>query len=440
MHSDFSSLTHQIAAIPRWQRGGQLAEITSTSILATGLNETARLGDQVIITDAAGTPRRGEIVALDTRGAILMTYGESRGLAVGDAVMLGGEDTLCPGPGWLGQVLDAFGVPLDGGTVAPGERDMALRARAPNPLLRAGLGERVRTGYALFNTLLPIARGQRLGVFAGSGVGKTRLLAGLASGIAADVIVFALIGERGRELRSFLTEALTEATRARSVVIIATSDRSPLEKRRAMWTAMAVAERFRDEGLHVLLLSDSLTRFAEAHREVALSGGEAPSLRAFPPSTAHALSTLTERAGPGEGSGAITALFTVLVAGSDMEEPVADMTRGLLDGHIVLTREIAERGRFPAVDIGRSVSRALPDAASKEENTLIARARALVATYDRVEPMLSAGLYVEGQDADADEAVRLYGAFDTFVTLRDDREAEAHFGDLRRLFEADSNP
>ncbi|MEL6677876.1 MAG: FliI/YscN family ATPase [Pseudomonadota bacterium] len=435
MQNDFSALLQEIASVKRWTRGGYISSISGTYLVAEGLNETARMGDQVMIEDARDVLRRGEIVALDDRGATIMTYGESHGLAVGDVVMLSDEDTIAPGEAWLGRVIDAFGQPLDKRPLLSGPEAVRLRTAPPDPLRRMPLGPRLRTGYAVFNTLLPIARGQRLGVFAGSGVGKTRLLAGLAGGLDADVIVFALIGERGRELRSFLVDALSPEARARSIVIVATSDRSPLEKRRAMWTAMAVAERFRDQGKHVLLLSDSLTRFAEAHREVALSAGEAPSLRAFPPSTGHALSALTERAGPGEGDGAITALFTVLVAGSDMEEPVADMTRGLLDGHIVLSRRIAERGRFPAVDVGQSTSRSLPDVAAPSENALIARARALIAAYERVEPMLSAGLYVEGQDAEADLAVRLHADLDAFVAGRNASSPEEHFSTLSKLLD-----
>ena len=228
----------------------------------------------------------------------------------------------------------------------------------------------------------PIARGQRIGVFAGSGIGKSSLLADLARGIEADIVVYALIGERGRELRDFVDNVLGPEGMARAVVIAATSDQAPLIKRRAAWMAMAVAEVFRDQGKHVLLLLDSLTRFAEAHREIALTAGEAPTLRGFPPSTANLIAALCERAGPGPfGKGDITAVFSVLVAASDMDEPIADITRGVLDGHVVLDRGIAERGRFPAIDVRRSVSRSLPGIATEEEN---AHAGAAQAGADRL--------------------------------------------------------
>ncbi len=224
----------------------------------------------------------------------------------------------------------------------------------------------------VLNTLLPIVAGQRLGLFAGSGVGKSRLLGQLARNMEADVVVVALIGERGREVNEFVTRVLGGEGMRCAVVVAATSDQSALTRRRCAWAAMSVAEHFRDTGRNVLLLADSVTRFAEAHREIAVAAGEAPALRGYPPSVAPLITALCERAGPGAaGQGHITAVFSVLVAGSDMEEPVADILRGVLDGHVVLSRDIAERGRFPAIDVGRSVSRSLPDAATAAENTLL---------------------------------------------------------------------
>jgi flagellum-specific ATP synthase len=275
---------------------------------------------------------------------------------------------------------------------------------------------RLPTGIAVFDTLLPLVRGQRLGLFAGSGVGKSSLLAKFARGVAADVVVIALVGERGRELREFTTQVLGVEGLARSVVIAATSDQSPLVRRRCPWAAMAVAEHFRDQGLHVLFLADSITRFAEAHREIALAGGEEASMGGYPPSVAHAIMSLAERAGPGsEGVGDITAVFSVLVPGSDMDEPVADILRGVLDGHVVMDRKIAERGRYPAIDLLRSVSRSLPAAASAEENALIAEARRLLGSYDRAELMIQAGLYVSGSDPLVDRAIRLWPMLDAFL-------------------------
>ena len=269
---------------------------------------------------------------------------------------------------------------------------------------------------AVFDTLLPLVQGQRIGLFAGSGVGKSSLLSGFARGVAADVVVIALIGERGRELREFTEKVLGPEGMARAVVVAATSDQSPPIRRRAAWAAMAVAEHFRDSGRHVLFLADSITRFAEAHREIALATGEAAGLGGWPASVAQMIMSLAERAGPGpEGAGDITAVLSVLVPGSDMEEPVADILRGVLDGHVVLDRAIAERGRFPAVDPLRSVSRSLPDCASAEENALLTRARTLLGAYARAELMIQAGLYTAGTDPLVDAAVRAWPALDGFL-------------------------
>jgi flagellum-specific ATP synthase len=255
-----------------------------------------------------------------------------------------------------------------------------------------------------------------MGLFAGSGVGKSSLLGSFARHVPADVVVVALVGERGREVRAFAENVLGAKGLARSVIMAATSDQSPLLRRRCALSAMTVAEHFRDQGLHVLLLVDSVTRFAEAHREIALAAGESASLRGYPPSLQQAIMAMAERAGPGaDGQGDITAIFSVLVAGSDMDEPVADILRGVLDGHAVLDRRIAERGRFPALDVLRSVSRALPEAASPEENRMIADARDLLGVWDRVEMMVQAGLYQKGTDPAVDRALRIWPLLDRLI-------------------------
>ena len=320
---------------------------------------------------------------------------------------------------WIGRIVDPFGQPIDGRPLRTGAEERSFLAPAPAAVTRKRLGARLDTGLVIFDTLLPIVRGQRIGLFAGSGVGKSTLLSNLALGIQADLVVIALIGERGRELREFVESVLGPEGMARAVVVAATSDQSPLIRRRCAWAAMAVAEHFRDQGRHVLFLADSITRFAEAHREIALASGEGASYRGFPPSTSHLIMSLAERAGPGpEGTGDITGIFSVLVAGSDMEEPIADILRGVLDGHVVLDRAIAERGRFPAVDVLRSVSRALPHAASDAENQLIGRARAALGAYAESELMIKAGLYAPGSDPALDEAVRLYPALDAVVAQK----------------------
>jgi flagellum-specific ATP synthase len=267
-----------------------------------------------------------------------------------------------------------------------------------------------------------------MGLFAGSGVGKSTLMGQLARGLEADVVVIALVGERGREVREFVEHVLGPEGMAKSVVVAATSDRSPLVRRRAPWTAATVAEHFRDRGLHVLFMADSITRFADAHREVAMAAGEAGTLRGYPPSTTQLVTSLTERAGPGlEGQGDITAVLTVLVAGSDMEEPVADILRGVLDGHVVLDRQIAERGRFPAVDVLRSVSRSLPGAATAEENEILRLARRRMGAYDSAALMIQAGLYTAGSDPELDAAIAAWPRLDAFVGRSNTESVEASF-------------
>ena len=417
---DVASLEAELGRIPLRQRCGQVTAADGGAITVSGLGSRARLGDRIKICETPhGIGVEGEIVAVAEEGVRAMIYGPVEGIGLHDPVWLVPDHPLQPSEAWVGRVIDAFGMPLDDAPLPQGKSPADLRRSPPPAATRAGLGRRLATGLSVLDTVLPLVRGQRIGLFAGSGVGKSSMLTQLARGVEADVVVFALIGERGRELKEFIENGLGPEGMRRAVLVVATSDQSPLIKRRAAWTAMAVAEHFRDHGKHVLLLVDSLTRFAEAHREIALTAGETPSLRAYPPSTANLIAGLAERAGPGsdiETMGDITAVFSILVAGSDMEEPVADITRGVLDGHVVLDRTIAERGRFPAIDVGRSVSRALPNAANEIENTLITDTRRMIGAYEKAEPMIQTGLYKPGADPGLDRAVRLIGHLDAFFS------------------------
>ncbi|MGQ0564902.1 MAG: FliI/YscN family ATPase [Gemmobacter sp.] len=415
MSGVFDGLLCEIGGVGHTTLAGQVVEVARGALRVTGLARHAALGDRVRVQSrhrAVG----GEILRIAAGEVIVLPDEAPEGLAIGDRVELRGSAGIAPHAGWIGRVVDPFGAPLDGRPLFRGPEDRPLRAAPPPAAQRRALGDRLSTGVAVFDTALPLVRGQRIGLFAGSGVGKSSLLASFARGVQADVVVIALIGERGRELRDFTDRVLGPEGMARSVVVAATSDQSPLIRRRCAWAAMAVAEHFRDQGLQVLLLADSITRFADAHREVALAAGEEGSLRGYPPSTSHTIMALAERAGPGPAeAGDITAIFTVLVAGSDMEEPVADILRGVLDGHVVMDRRIAERGRYPAIDLLRSVSRSLPGCATPEENALIARARSHLATWDRAELMIQAGLYARGSDAAVDAAIRVWPALDAFL-------------------------
>lgn len=404
-------LRHRIALIHASARIGRVSAVGPATVSVTGLQDIAGLGDRVTLG-----LRGAEVLSLAPDHLVLLPETAPEGCAIGDPVTHVGPASLAPSNTWLGRIIDPDGTPLDGRALLPGPHMRSLQSPPSPAAMRRRLGPRLATGSALFDTLLPLVQGQRLGLFAGSGVGKSTLLGRFARGVAADVVVIALVGERGRELRVFAEDILGSAGLARSVIVAATSDQSPLLRRRCPLAAMAVAEHFRDQGAQVLFLCDSITRFAEAYRDVATAGGEGAVSRGYPPSLSHAITALAERAGPGaEGAGDITAVFTVLVPGSDMEEPVADILRGVLDGHVVLDRRIAERGRFPAVDLLRSVSRSLPDCATEPENALIADFRRLLGAYDRAELMVQSGLYVAGTDPLTDRAIRLFPALDAFL-------------------------
>ncbi len=396
-----------------------------------GLTGPARIGDHLTLQRRSGPDLAGEVLHVEADIIYMLPGAAPDGVSLGDRVFLQPAPAFAPGTHWLGRVVDPFGKPLDGKPLLAGALDRDIMQALPAAVSRKSLGQRMVTGLSVLNTVLPIVRGQRVGLFAGSGVGKSTLLATLARSMNADAVVVALIGERGREVNEFVEKALGADGMKRAVVVAATSDQSALARRRCAWSAMSVAEFLRDQGLNVLFLADSVTRFAEAHREIAVAMGESPSLRGFPASVTPLIANLCERAGPGtQDQGDITAVFSVLVAGSDMDEPVADILRGVLDGHIVLSRDIAERGRFPAIDLSRSVSRSLPDAATEEENRMISETRKLVGSYEQSEVMIKAGLYAEGADPLLDQAVRVHDELDAFFGKADPDGVNNSFGRL----------
>ena len=415
MQHDLSVLKSELEMNKLVRPMGRVVGVSSGVIQVSGLADTVRIGDQVTLRRNPGNPLQGEILQVINGVVNMLPDTAPDGVAIGDPVILYGTPKFAPCDAWIGRVIDPYGAPLDGRPLARGGASHDLMSSPPPAAERRALGGRVTTGLALLNTILPIAEGQRIGLFAGSGVGKSRLLAQLAMHMQAEVVVVGLIGERGREVNEFVTRVLGPEGMKRAIVIAATSDQSALTRRRCAWAAMSVAEHFRDQGKKVLFLADSITRFAEAHREIAVAAGESPALRGFPPSVTPMITALCERAGPGaREQGNITAIFSVLVAGSDMDEPIADILRGVLDGHIVLSRDIAERGRFPAIDVGRSVSRCLPDAADDAENAMIGETRKFLGAYEQSEVMIKAGLYVEGSDLVLDQAVRIWPELDKF--------------------------
>lgn len=415
MHKEMDALKSELNEKRLIHPVGRVAGVSGGVIQISGLADSVRIGDQLTLRRNPVSPLMGEVLQIFSNLVNMLPNTAPDGVAIGDPVILHGTPDFAPCANWIGRIIDPYGAPLDGKPLARGPDAHDLVTSPPPAADRRALGARITTGLAVLNTVLPIAKGQRIGLFAGSGVGKSRLLAQLAVQMQADVVVVGLIGERGREVNEFVTRVLGPEGMKRAVVIAATSDQSALTRRRCAWAAMSVAEHFRNAGKNVLFLADSVTRFAEAHREIAVAAGESPALRGFPPSVTPMITALCERAGPGmQDQGNITAIFSVLVAGSDMDEPIADILRGVLDGHIVLSRDIAERGRFPAIDVGRSVSRCLPDVASDAENAMIGETRKLLGAYEQSEAMIKAGLYVEGSDPVLDQAVRIWPELDAF--------------------------
>ncbi len=423
-----AKLRAQLGTTPAASPRGRVRALTGLSIRAA--LPGARIGDVAIVErpERRGGPLACEVVGFGDRAVdaaasdvVLMPLGSLAGVGPEDPVRIEeGAAEVRPNEGWLGRIVDGLGRPIDGGGVLPRGEPTAIDRRPPSALERKPIDKPLATGVRAIDGLITLAEGQRIGLFAGSGVGKSTLLGAIARGTDADCVVVALVGERGREVGEFLEHALGEEGRKKSVVVVATSDAAALERLRAAQVATAVAERFRDEGKSVLLLVDSVTRFARAQREIGLAAGEPPTRRGYPPSAFAILPRLLERAGRGS-SGSITAIYTVLIEGSDMEEPIADEVRGILDGHVILDRGIATRGRYPAIDVAGSLSRVM-DAVVDREHAGSARAvRGFVGTYEQKRDLIAIGAYQKGNDAELDRAVAKQGAIDAFLK-QDPRE------------------
>ncbi len=418
-----------------------------TLLVCGGLTGVVGLGDTCLVeplshnhrecprpSPVAREPLLGEVVALDEAGVHLLPFSELQGVGLDARVTLtGGLDRIRPDLGWIGRVLDPLARPLDN-RPAPGWGSLAypLQARPAPAHQRRGFGPRLDLGVRALNLFTPCCRGQRMGIFAGSGVGKSTLLSMLARHSDADVLVLGLIGERGREVNALLHDGLGSASLARSVVVVATSDMPAMLRRRAAYLTLTVAESLRDQGLAVLCLIDSVTRFAMALREIYLAAGEPPTSKGYPPSVFAELPRLLERAGPGTAEGSITGLFTVLVEGDDLTDPIADAVRAILDGHVVLDRAIAEGGRFPAVDVLRSLSRSAPGAYEPEERPVVARARRLIRAYADTAELIQLGAYRRGSDPVIDAAIAARPALES-VLGQQIEERSALADDFARL-------
>jgi flagellum-specific ATP synthase len=433
---------------------GRVSALSGLLVEVEGMGGQVAVGERLTLLPRSGPPVQAEIVGFRGKAARALAFGALDGLGPGCSALApllahGGTSGRVLGPAlavtdaWLGRVIDPLGNPLDGkGPLPCGPRSRRVRDAPPHATVRARLGPRLELGVRALDIFATCRRGQRLGLFAGSGVGKSTLLGMLTRGAGCDVAVLALVGERGREVREFIEDELGEDGLARSVVVIATSDAPPLMRREAAYAAMTVAEHFRDEGRSVLLLMDSVTRFCLALREIGLSAGEPPATRGYPPSVFAELPRLLERAGPGlqieaRPAGQITGLFTVLVEGDDHNEPVADAVRGILDGHVILDRRIGEGGRYPAVDVLRSLSRAALSVMTEEEVALVRRARAILALHSDMAELVRLGAYKPGADPAVDEAVALAPRIEA-VLRQDPREpatAGQAFTQLREAME-----
>ncbi|WP_224543326.1 flagellar protein export ATPase FliI [Mesorhizobium sp. CA16] len=437
--------TDRLAALERvWRRfddpqallsrGGRVAEISPTHYKVRGLSGIARLGDIVEQRGKAGA-RRGEIVKIGSDEVVVAPFERSADAGIGDVVFRRGPLAVAPHVSWRGRAIDALTRVIDGGPplIRPNAAGAADGA-TPGALARQRVGTGFLTGVRVIDIFTPLCFGQRLGIFAGSGVGKSTLLAMLAGAEAFDTVVVALIGERGREVREFLEDTIGAQSMAKTVAVVATSDESAMMRRRAPDTAMCVAEHFRDQGHRVLLVLDSITRFAHALREVATGTGEPPVARGYPASVFTDLPKLLERAGPGaEGKGSITAIISVLVDGDDHNDPVADSVRGILDGHVVLDRALAEQGRYPPVNPLSSISRLADKAWSAEQRMLVTKLKSMIARFEDTRDIRLLGAYQSGADAELDIAVRQVPLiYEALTQSPRDRASADPFADLAR--------
>lgn len=419
------ALAEQIGDIDGINIYGRVVGVRGLMVEVAGPIHAMSVGARLVIETGANRTIPCEVIGFSGNNAVVMPFAGLDGVRRGcKAVIANAANQVRPSAAWLGRVVNALGEPIDGkGPLPQGSSPMPFRNTPPPAHSRKRVGSPLDLGVRAMNTFLTCCRGQRMGIFAGSGVGKSVLLSMLARNVDAAVSVIGLIGERGREVQEFLQDDLGEEGLARSVVVVATSDEPALMRRQAAYLTLAVAEYFRDENQDVLCLMDSVTRFAMAQREIGLSAGEPPTAKGYTPTVFTELPKLLERAGPGLGEGAITAIFTVLVDGDDHNEPIADAVRGILDGHIVMQRSIAERGRYPAINILKSVSRTMPKSADPEFWPVIQKARAVMATYADMEELIRLGAYRAGSSPEVDEAIRLHEPLEAFLRQRKDENA-----------------
>jgi flagellum-specific ATP synthase len=412
-----ASFCTEIEMLANFSTIGKVTAIKGLLIEVSGLGHAAGIGSHCEIILRNNSRAMAEIIGQSGNISFLMAFDEIMGIGVGCQVILRDRDyAVYPSENWLGRVVNSFGQPIDNkGPLPKGKTPYFLKNTPPPAHKRKRVAGKLDMGVRAVNAFLTCCYGQRMGVFAGSGVGKSMMMAMFTKYAATDVKVIALIGERGREVQEFIEDYLGEEGLSKAVVVVSTSDESALARKQAAFLALSLCEFFRDQRKEVLCLFDSVTRFAMAQREIGLAVGEPPTTKGYTPSVFAELPKLLERAGPGEAhQGSITAMFSVLVEGDDHNEPIADAVRGIIDGHIILSREIASR-RYPAIDILRSLSRSMPMCNNEKENSLISKARSLLATYQDVADMVRIGAYKIGSDPKADIAIKYNDALENFL-------------------------
>ena len=399
---------------------GTVTAVQGLFIEVSGVRSPLTIGDRCNVHTTHNSVVPCELVSFRGDKLLLMPYGSLQGIGPGCRVDVeNAAPVIYPHASWLGRIVNAFGEPIDGkGPLIKGSKPYYIKSSPPPAAFRDRVKGKVDLGVRAVNTFLTICKGQRMGIFAGSGVGKSTLMSMMAKHTNSDISIIGLIGERGREAKEFVEDVLGKEGLEKSVLVLATSDESPLMRRQAAYVTMAIAEFFRDENKDVLCMMDSITRFAMAQREISLSVGEPPASKGYTPSVFAELPRLLERAGPGAGTGTITGLFTVLVDGDDHNEPVADAVRSILDGHIVLDRAIAERNRYPAINILRSISRTMPDCDTPEEYALVAKARKYIASYEDMAELIRLGAYKAGSNKEVDEAIFYYPKLEAFLSQK----------------------
>ena len=398
---------------------GSVVELAASHVRVAGLSKFTKLGDWVCVETDSGD-QISEAIRIDSHSILIRPLEDKHRPAIGARARIADGLKLCPDASWKGRVIDALARPVDAsGPLIRGSRAVSLDRDPPSAFHRERLSQPVFTGVRAIDLFTPLCAGQRIGVFAGSGVGKSTLLSMLARGNRFDTTVFAAIGERGREVKEFIEDTLAEGI-GRAIVVVSTSDESPMMRRLAAKTALGVAEYFRDEGERVLLIFDSITRYAQAVREIALASGEPPVSRGFPPSVFTNLPKLLERAGCDAHGGSITGIFSVLVEGDDHNDPVADTLRGILDGHIVLDRAIADQGRFPAIDVLGSVSRLAIRVWSPEQRAAVSQLKSLIAKFEETRDIRLIGGYKQNTDPELDRALRLVPTLYQFISQSPD--------------------